>query len=355
MKDMYTFDTSEEAAIETYDKVREVYRDFFASLGVPVVEAKASSGDMGGDLSHEFHILSASGEDTIHICQSCGFAENEEVTSKPKHVQINDHACPQCSSRSMSSHNAIEVGHTFHLGTRYSEPLNAMVEIPTLATADSGNGSVASPKASRASQRVPLQMGCHGIGLSRLIGATASLFADEKGLRWPLHFFPMTAIVIVEGNGKATPGVQSILRALKEYHGDGTPHSWPFMSVWLDDRANKSFSWKLKDAELVGYPLTIVLGRNWMEKGEYEIKCRSAPELGTKSRHLVTPVLDILNALDPRSSDTVRETPLYKASPHGFQHELAAARECPGMQPYLSEIEPGLSKLSTPAPSAIWP
>jgi hypothetical protein len=339
MKDLYTFDTSEEAALKTYNEVREMYRLFFRRLGVPVVEASASSGDMGGNLSHEFHILSPSGEDTLFICESCGFAENEEVTSKLASVPINEHSCPQCSKQTMSGHNAIEIGHTFHLGTRYSEPLNAVVEVPNTKapepardvpsldvptmTAVEGVGLGEEPSSSSTenikpvnlgSQRVPLQMGCHGIGLSRLIGATASMYADGKGLRWPLNFFPINIMIVVDGDGSSIPNFNNVLhnmveplsRLIRNEHG-----GFFKSSVWLDDR-QKSLGWKLKDAELVGYPITVVLSRNFIEEGTFEFKCRFDPELSTTSKWFTEPVAKIFNALELESETRDSSRPMWR-------------------------------------------
>jgi hypothetical protein len=295
MKDLYTFDINEKAAMQTYDNVREVYRLFFRRLGLPVIEAKASSGDMGGSHSHEFHMLSDSGEDTLHICQSCGFAENSEVSSKPGGRKIQDHTCPQCDSKAMTSHNAIEIGHTFHLGTRYSEPLGAVVEVPqeTPVNETVSDGTSVNYQ----SKRVPLQMGCHGIGLSRLIGAAASIHTDGKGLRWPMNTFPISAVIVFDGDRGDVPGLKYIFSALNGIHRSNDVNLFPFVA-WIDDRS-RPLPWKLKDAELVGYPLVIVLGRKWLETGEYEIQCRFNPKLSTSSKKLTDSVLNILTALDP--------------------------------------------------------
>jgi prolyl-tRNA synthetase len=325
MKDLYTFDINEKAAMQTYSQVREVYRLFFRRLGLPVVEAKASSGDMGGSLSHEFHILSESGEDTLHICQSCGYAENEEVSTKPAEGRIQDHNCPQCDSKTMTSHHAIEVGHTFHLGTRYSEPLGAIVEVPEAVLVD--GSSLDRTATTYKSKRTPLQMGCHGIGLSRLIGATASLYADGKGLRWPFNVFPMSAIIVFDGKADDVPGLEYIFNALNFIRRSRASTVFPF-TAWLDDRP-KPLSWKLKDADLVGYPLVIVLGRKWLETGEYEIQCRFDPQLSTTSKDLTSSVRDILNNLDPDLEGTDIGRRGWWASQEALQNEQLAARHHP--------------------------
>ncbi len=95
-------------------------------------------------------------------------------------------------------HKAIEVGHIFHLGTRYSQPLNAVVAVP--------------PEVDAAGQ-VAMQMGCHGIGLSRMIGAVAAALADSKGLNWPKVIAPFEVAVLPgKGNEEDAVAVYEELR-----------------------------------------------------------------------------------------------------------------------------------------------
>jgi prolyl-tRNA synthetase len=158
-------------------------------------------------------------------------------------------------------------------------------------------------------------MGCHGIGLSRLIGAMASLNADEKGLRWPLNFSPINAMIIFDGNGENITGLPQLCRALGYLRRTENLRIWP-SNFWIDDRM-KSLSWKLKDADLMGHPITIVLGRKYLEEGKFEIKCRFKPELSTMSDDIVASLTSIFNALDPESVGRDTEKPLwfFKRSP----------------------------------------
>jgi prolyl-tRNA synthetase len=82
MKDLYTFDISSKDALDTYKRVQEAYMALFRELRLPVIMAEASSGDMGGDRSHEFHLPCEAGEDYVASCNSCGYAANEEVAQK---------------------------------------------------------------------------------------------------------------------------------------------------------------------------------------------------------------------------------------------------------------------------------
>lgn len=160
-------------------------------------------------------------------------------------------SCPKCSDGHLDVQKAIEVAHTFHLGTRYSDPLGAVVSMPDGKT------------------REAMQMGCHGIGVSRLIGAIASLLADDKGLSWPRVIAPYETIIL--------PSPQVVNSEAAEVY-DAIFGNAEVDAV-LDDRDGKSLGWKLRDADLIGYPVIVVMGRGWKEKREVEVQCR---RLGVK-------------------------------------------------------------------------
>ena len=257
MKDLYTFDLNPEAAIETYAHVSGAYKAFFADMKLPVHVAEASSGDMGGNYSHEYHLANHIGEDTVASCSSCGYTANDEVaiSRKPGNATQEEAAvaagdgCPKCENGKLEVSKAIELGHTFYLGTRYSDPLQATYL----------------PKGS--TQRIPIQMGCYGIGVSRIFGAVAEHKADTKGLTWPRAIAPFEAVVI------PTSGVdETTLSFYDRLEGAGANGSQ--LDIALDDR-NKPFGWKMQDADVIGYPVTIVLGKAWRESKTCEIQCRS--------------------------------------------------------------------------------
>lgn len=378
MKDLYTFDASVESAVETYHAVSAAYTNIFSDLKLPILVAEASSGDMGGDQSHEYHLANSTGEDTVAQCSDCGYTANDEVvvvrpdesmteapvtpdqirvwrgiannhqtpvnvwytatdnnqedggpdlhavrrvlpdldtsiadpsklwdeilssaepyagdvgvinivdrkivnsaeglrdqapfvpepqTAHVDHVlvtqdsegaglnlsQVTDGvACPKCQQGSLKIHKALELGHTFHLGTRYSEPLKAQVAMPS------------SP-----GKPVPVQMGCYGIGISRIIGAVAEHLVDDRGLNWPRAIAPYEMVVIPSSG--ATDEVLEFFDTLAT-----TSHSSETIDVVLDDR-KQSFGWKMRDADTIGYPVIVVLGKGWKEQGVCEVQCR---------------------------------------------------------------------------------
>ena len=196
--------------------------------------------------------------------------------------------CRHCTEGRLQIRRGIEVGHTFHLGTRYSEPLNLEVSTPT-------------------QNAIHLQMGCHGIGISRLIGAVAAVMSDSRGLRWPRAIAPFDVVIIAPGNGaNIEHDIKWCYDVLKDYNikqgGNTDPrlkdesHNYEdtvdlsgderslkasgeelYVDPVIDDR-QKEIGWKLKDADLIGYPVVVLLGKAWTKKRLAEIKC---PVLGS--------------------------------------------------------------------------
>jgi prolyl-tRNA synthetase len=161
--------------------------------------------------------------------------------------------CAHCDSGKLSVQKAIEVGHTFHLGTRYSEPLQALVAVP------------------EKTRKEPVHMGCHGIGVSRLMGAVASLLATEGRLNWPRVIAPYDAVVITAEHVSEEDTIQ-IYDELVGKVGEER------IDVALDDRRVKRMGWKLKDADLIGYPVLVIMGNGWKERKEVEVQCRRSQQ-----------------------------------------------------------------------------
>ncbi|KAH8808382.1 prolyl-tRNA synthetase-like protein [Xylogone sp. PMI_703] len=403
-------------ALATYNEVRKAYAELFNELKMPYLVAEADSGDIGGNLSHEFHFPTSKGEDHIVSCSTCDYVANEELAESslptgtgetggaspaiqpqlrvwrgisqdrltminvwyPAHASqgleydrgINIYAiksvfpeldasvedplpiwagyqslesragenpsvtesrglrllnivdgrlpeyartaiesidsqlpfwpissksipsgisthyisshpltgqslnllrikdgdtCPRCSHSTLSVQKAIELGHTFHLGTRYSEPMKAMVTVPSkYVDQEIQNQNTAQKNRPESTVEVPMQMGCHGIGISRMISAVAENLADERGLNWPRVMAPYE-VVIVPANGLEDAAVQ-VYDTLQEGHISD-------LDVVLDDRQHP-FPWKMGDADLIGYPVIIVVGKQWRTEQLCEVQCR---------------------------------------------------------------------------------
>ncbi|KAL4905941.1 hypothetical protein BDW74DRAFT_152307 [Aspergillus multicolor] len=153
--------------------------------------------------------------------------------------------CPSCTQGVLTAQTTVELGHTFHLGTRYSEVLGARI-------------------VNKENDRVPMQMGCHGIGVSRMITAVADSLADEKGLNWPRVIAPWEVVVVPAPNCKEDAVVVYDLLASDK----ASP-----MDVLLDDR-DKTLGWKLGDADLIGYPVIVIVGSGWRKNRTLEVQCR---------------------------------------------------------------------------------
>ncbi|CAG8567772.1 11171_t:CDS:2 [Racocetra fulgida] len=254
MKDLYTFDVTEEAALKTYEEVNEAYKKIFTRIGLPFAVAEADTGIIGGTKSHEFHFLSP--EDSILSCIRCGYTSNEEC------IRDINNGCPVCYRNSITSHDsgnfhpltsnrAIEVGHTFLLGTKYSDPLKA-----TFAPENPRhNGELLS-----------IQMGCYGIGISRIIAAVVESSHDSKGIIWPPSIAPYRVCIIPSGDD---PEITEKTRSLYDFltsECDGLNGE-----ILIDDRMNLTFGYRMKDAELLGYPWLMIIGKKFLESGKIEI------------------------------------------------------------------------------------
>ena len=278
MKDLYTFDRTNVDALATYANVRRAYSAFFDELKLPYIVADADSGSIGGDISHEYHIASPNGEDNLLVCGSCQYAENEERTTHTSLPQSElHHKCPKCDSP-VENIKAIELGHTFFLGTKYSKALGAtvMLEPPALPSSavplENSKDEISSVQSKRLAP-FDIEMGCHGIGVSRLIAAVADRLADSKGLNWPRVIAPFD-VVIIPTKAALDDSNETLNLVTSKSAGPETAGMNGLLDAILDDRSSKPTAWKLKDADLIGYPIIVVLGNRWKEERLCEVQCR---------------------------------------------------------------------------------
>jgi len=140
--------------------------------------------------------------------------------------------CPTCGA-ALELARGLELGHIFQLGRRYAEALG-------LSVLDERN------------QTVPVSMGSYGIGISRAVAAIAEVTHDSKGLCWPPAVAPARLHIVVVGRGEEHREAAERLAAAAEAAG---------VTVLVDDRAEASAGVKLTDAELLGMPTLVVVGR----------------------------------------------------------------------------------------------
>ncbi|KAF2667718.1 class II aaRS and biotin synthetase [Microthyrium microscopicum] len=267
MKDLYTFDADVESAMETYGAVLGAYHALFKQLGLSYLTAVADSGSIGGTHNHEFHYASLLGEDIVWSCNSCGSAYNEEVLPAVTETSASP-SCLKCENK-LISNSTIEVAHTFFLSTRYSVPLGL-----TYQTATPGQAPV------------PVQMGCYGIGVSRIIAAIASKMAaptgrrkPRVGLRWPVCVAPFEVLVIPKEEGSA----ETVYDTIAQSGAD----------VVMDD-GPEEFMRKLQHADLIGYPVVVICGK---EKAEIRARGIETPVVYVEESVVAETVQRVLEEL----------------------------------------------------------
>ncbi|XP_016991727.2 probable proline--tRNA ligase, mitochondrial isoform X1 [Drosophila rhopaloa] len=247
MKDMYSFDVSEETARETYSIVSAAYDRLFKQLEVPFVKVNAATGMMGGSVSHEYHYISPVGEDTLLQCSSCGFAGNSEVLDVKPGSPV---SCPSCKGSDLKEVRGVEVAHTFLLGDKYSKPLGA--------TFLNTSGKPQS-----------LVMGCYGIGISRVIAAALEVLSSEQELHWPRLLAPYDVCLIGPKQGsKEQPAAEVIENELLLQVGELCGQQ----ELLHDDRKELTIGKRLLEAKRLGHPLIIVVGAKAAHQGSPKLE-----------------------------------------------------------------------------------
>ncbi len=261
MKDGYSFHASTDDMVREFDLMEETYKRIFTRLGLDFRVVQADSGAIGGSGSKEFHVLADSGEDTIVVCNSCDYGanietifENEEeidaLNEKSYEKLSNQEIEEKCTcGGTLSFKKGIEVGHIFQLGTKYSEPLGAVF--------NDENGRAR-----------PFEMATFGIGVSRLIAAVIEQNHDENGCIWTKETAPYIINIMISNikdEAQLTLGEELYLKLLCEN-----------VEVVLDDRKDR-FGAKMKDAELIGFPYTIIIGKE-LENGHIQLYDRKSGE-----------------------------------------------------------------------------
>ncbi|MFK7695977.1 proline--tRNA ligase [Paenibacillus sp. HJGM_3] len=251
MKDAYSFHAEADTLHETYEHVRQAYGSIFTRVGLRFRAIEADNGAIGGEGgSHEFVALADIGEDTVVTCSECDYAANLEklAMEQERDVQAGD-PCPRCTGRLQFS-NGIEIAHVFKLGTRYSEPLQARV-------------------ADASGVERPHLMGCYGIGVSRLLATIVEQHHDADGIVWPAGVAPYHVHLVPL---QTKPGADAWELAHTLYERLQAAG----VEVLLDDREERP-GVKLKDADLIGLPVRIVIGRGAAD-GRVEWKARADAE-----------------------------------------------------------------------------
>ena len=234
MKDLYSFHLSEESLDEYYELVVEAYMRIYETCGLKAVRTEASGGVFSKQHSDEFQVINLLGEDTIYLNEAGTLAWNEEVVDGPHDPRLSEWGGGQIRQA-----QATEVGNIFRLGTKYSEPMHAEV--------NGENG-----------ERLPVYMGCYGLGVSRLMGIVVELLGESRGkMLWPKVLAPFQVHLLDLTTDKQG---ESLYADLKKAG----------VEVLYDDR-EKSAGEKFADADLIGAPMRIVLSARSIAAGGAEV------------------------------------------------------------------------------------
>jgi len=270
MKDGYNFDLTREDALHAYNRHMVSYLRTYERMGLTAIPMRADSGPIGGDNTHEFLVLAKTGESEVFYD-----AKVPELKLGDRAVDYDNRAevakiCEEFTTlyaRTDETHDAatfeaqvpegrrmvgrgIEVGQIFYFGTKYSEAMGATVVTPD------GN-------------RVPVEMGSHGIGVSRLLGALIEANHDEKGIIWPEGVTPFHCGIVnlKQGDGATDAACAALYQALVAKG----------LEPLYDDRDERAGA-KFATMDLIGLPWRITVGPRGLANNVVELTCRRSGE-----------------------------------------------------------------------------
>ena len=261
MKDAYTFDLSDDTAVNSYNKMFFAYLKTFKRMGLTAIPMKADTGPIGGNLSHEFVILAETGESKIYADKRIFEIDTDSFTlgdSSLKKMRDKFETYYAVTDDKFNKENfekkvlkenqlitkGIEVGHIFYFGDKYSKPLNANVDL-------------------QSGKKVSVKMGSYGIGVSRLVAAIIEAKFNNNIMKWPMSVAPYEAAIMpmISKNDKTNlKKSQEIYDALKKNNID----------VLMDD-TEENLSAKIKKFNLIGIPFQIIIGQK-SEPNLFEFK-----------------------------------------------------------------------------------
>ena len=248
MKDSYSFDRDRAGLEQRYALHIGAYDRIMERTGLRFYRVESDVGMMGGLGAHEYMAPCPAGEDRVALGE--GYAANVEVARHDPHVRHlgegTDEETWTRDGRPLALEPAIEIGNIFKLGTRYSEPLGA--------TYLDEHGA-----------KLPIWMGSYGIGPARVVAAAVEQFADEHGISWPAALAPFGVHLVAVGRA-GTPERDAAEGLYQTLLAAG-------VEVLYDDR-DAGPGEKFADAELLGCPVRLTVGRRSLESGEVEVQLR---------------------------------------------------------------------------------
>tara|TARA_B100001109_G_scaffold27996_1_gene21297 strand:- start:233 stop:1534 length:1302 start_codon:yes stop_codon:yes gene_type:complete len=254
MKDAYSFHESEACLNKTYEIMFDTYKRIFEEIGFEFKVVIADNGQIGGSESHEFHVIADNGEDELIFSDKSDYAINAELFPEPpKEGDVS----PDGSGK-VKIKRGIEVGHIFKLGKNYSHAMNANIS-------------------NKENKNITITMGCYGIGVSRIAAAAIEQSHDDKGIIWPKSITPFHIVIISIGYSKN--------EKIKGYSDDVYQKLIACgVDVLLDDR-DISPGIMFSDSDLIGVPYKIIVGKQYLENKNLEIKERVSDKTFTISEN----------------------------------------------------------------------
>jgi len=259
MKDAYSFDLDFDGAYRSYKAMMLAYMRTFQRIGITAIPMRADTGAIGGDLSHEFHVLAPTGESGVfydsafEAGDALGATDIEDfyaqmtsiyAATDEKHDEATWGTIPQERKR---EGRGIEVGQIFYFGTKYSKAMSFAVTGPD-------------------GQKFFPEMGSYGIGVSRLVGAIIEAKHDDAGIIWPEAIAPWRVAILNLRQGDTTTDAlcEQLYAALG---GDAL----------YDDREERAGA-KFAEADLMGHPWQLIVGPKGAARGVVELKRRATGE-----------------------------------------------------------------------------
>ncbi len=269
MKDGYNFDLTKEDALHAYNRHLVTYLRTYERMGLQAIPMRADGGPVGGDYTHEFLVLAETGEsevfydsavtelsfgdreidfDSVEQCASV----LEEFTSRYARTdETHDEALfNEVPEERRATARGIEVGQIFYFGTKYSESMGA-----TVVNTDQ--------------KQVPVHMGSHGIGVSRLLGAIIEASHDDKGIIWPEGVTPFHVGIVnlKQGDEAADAACEALYKSVSALG----------LEPLYDDRKERAGG-KFATMDLIGLPWRITVGPRGLKNGVVELTSRRTGE-----------------------------------------------------------------------------
>ena len=248
MKDAYSFDKDEKSGEFTYVNFFRLYLRIFDKLGLKIIHVRAPSGEIGGNLSHEFHLLLETGESKIFVDETLlkSNFSNSKISEIKSINSFTDELYKSLNiKQSFTQLKSTELGHIFLFGTKYSKSFDFKIDYEN--------------------DKIFPYMGSYGIGISRIPAAIIEASNDENGIIWPKEVSPFDIVLInlISNNESTVSFCEDLYSKLKAKNYD----------VLLDDRAERP-GIKFSDADLIGIPIQIIVGKNFVDSKKIGVKTR---------------------------------------------------------------------------------